>query len=650
MAYPPAYTRTFSFSNFETNNPGQPKPGAQLDAEYDDVSNALTATQNNLALIQRADGKLANGSVGVDQLIPGLFDDVADAIIAAAAIEANRALAYADQAGNSAFAASGSASSASGSAAVAAGAASQSGAAQSIAQTAAADAELSAQNAANSAAVSAQAANDTAGNVAETEDAVEKAYRWAEYLAGPVEPAPDIGPGGTPYPEAVDDGMWSSKWWALKARDIVGVFSHLYWGPHPSAPAHGPDGEEPSQGVIYYDTTYGMMMVWNGTDWVPASDVLSGNIAEYIYEPTADGQRTFYGPDRYGHTLAFDQRFPEDLEVHLDGVLLTRDWANDGTGDYTVDTVNGVVTLVDVAGANLGSVVHIDLVKPRDRAVAAASVSATFVYQATAGQTTFSGVDLFGNNFEVDAAATNDFAVHVNGVLLVNARGTGTGDYDIAIGPPASCTIYDSNGLAAGSVVQIDLLTEVAMGPQGPPGVPGIPGLKGDKGDTGDTGPANSLAIGSVVTGAPGSAAAASITGTPPAQTLNLTLPRGETGPSVNLTIGTVTTGDVAAATITGTSPNFVLHLTLPRAYTLSRYTYLATAGQTAFSGLDLAGNTLNFADGDLVTVHVNGVRLMPNLAGTGDYTENPATDTITILDSDGLTANSVVQIDITRL
>jgi len=102
MARPPAYTRNYSFSNFETNNPGQPKPGVQLDTEYDNVSVAMTGTQAALALIQRDDGRLANGSVGVDQLVPGLFEDVADAIIAAAAIEANRAANYAQSAANSA--------------------------------------------------------------------------------------------------------------------------------------------------------------------------------------------------------------------------------------------------------------------------------------------------------------------------------------------------------------------------------------------------------------------------------------------------------------------------------------------------------------------------------------------------------------------
>lgn len=46
----------------------------------------------------------------------------------------------------------------------------------------------------------------------------------------------------------------------------------------------------------------------------------------------------------------------------------------------------------------------------------------------------------------------------------------------------------------------------------------------------GPAGPANSLSIGTVTTGSPGSSASATITGTPPTQVLNLTIPRGDAG------------------------------------------------------------------------------------------------------------------------
>lgn len=108
----------------------------------------------------------------------------------------------------------------------------------------------------------------------------------------------------------------------------------------------------------------------------------------------------------------------------------------------------------------------------------------------------------------------------------------------------------------------------------------GAIGPAGPKGDTGDTGPANTLSIGTVTTGAAGSSASASITGTAPSQTLSLTIPRGNTGatgatgntgatgPANSLAIGTVTAsapGSAPTATITGTAPSQTLNLTLPR-------------------------------------------------------------------------------------
>ena len=103
----------------------------------------------------------------------------------------------------------------------------------------------------------------------------------------------------------------------------------------------------------------------------------------------------------------------------------------------------------------------------------------------------------------------------------------------------------------------------------------GTPGGVGPQGPAGATGPANSLSIGTVKSGT----AAATITGTAPTQTLNLTLPQGDkgstgsqgatgatgpAGPANTLSIGTVSGGASAAATITGTAPSQTLNLTLP--------------------------------------------------------------------------------------
>jgi hypothetical protein len=124
-----------------------------------------------------------------------------------------------------------------------------------------------------------------------------------------------------------------------------------------------------------------------------------------------------------------------------------------------------------------------------------------------------------------------------------------------------------------------------------------------------------------------GSSAAATITGTAPAQVLSLVLPKGDTGaagaagaagatgsqgvagqagstgpagPANSLTIGTVSEG-TASATITGTAPSQVLNLVLPRGSTGATGAAGATgpqgpagsAASATTSASELTGGTL---------------------------------------------------------
>ncbi len=77
-----------------------------------------------------------------------------------------------------------------------------------------------------------------------------------------------------------------------------------------------------------------------------------------------------------------------------------------------------------------------------------------------------------------------------------------------------------------------------SQGEIGPTGPQGEIGPTGPQGEIGPTGPAGTdgatptLTIGTVDTGAPGTAATATITGTAPNFVLNLTIPQGPTGPA----------------------------------------------------------------------------------------------------------------------
>ena len=69
-------------------------------------------------------------------------------------------------------------------------------------------------------------------------------------------------------------------------------------------------------------------------------------------------------------------------------------------------------------------------------------------------------------------------------------------------------------------------------GEQGPTGPTGEQGPTGPTGEQGPTGETPILTIGTVTTGAPGTEAEATITGTSPNFILNLTIPQGPTGPA----------------------------------------------------------------------------------------------------------------------
>ncbi|WP_302806774.1 hypothetical protein [Cloacibacillus porcorum] len=94
------------------------------------------------------------------------------------------------------------------------------------------------------------------------------------------------------------------------------------------------------------------------------------------------------------------------------------------------------------------------------------------------------------------------------------------------------------------------------------------------KGDIGPSGESATIAIGTVTTGAAGSAASVENAGTPSAALLNFHIPKGETGApgpdgaSATIQVGSVTTGAAgtnASVTNAGTTNAAVLNFTIPR-------------------------------------------------------------------------------------
>jgi hypothetical protein len=67
-ALPEDYDRQRNFTSWQAANPGAIYPGADLDAEFNEVERSIDETQDRLTIIQNSDGSLKNDSVGLDQL------------------------------------------------------------------------------------------------------------------------------------------------------------------------------------------------------------------------------------------------------------------------------------------------------------------------------------------------------------------------------------------------------------------------------------------------------------------------------------------------------------------------------------------------------------------------------------------------------
>lgn len=213
-------------------------------------------------------------------------------------------------------------------------------------------------------------------------------------------------------------------------------------------------------------------------------------------------------------------------------------------------------------------------------AAAASATAAANSATAAAGSATTAGTHATNAGNSATAAANSAALAAAEADEAANASRLTVGT--VTTGAPGTAAAVSIAGAAGSQTVSFtiprgDVGATGAQGATGPQGPQGIQGEQGPQGIQGEAGPANTLSIGTVASGA---SAAATITGTSPNQTLNLTLPKGDkgdtgdtgaTGPANSLSIGTVTAsapGGAASATITGTAPAQTLNLVIPRGET----------------------------------------------------------------------------------
>jgi len=158
-------------------------------------------------------------------------------------------------------------------------------------------------------------------------------------------------------------GLWSAKWWAVYAAQLVDAWNFYYlgaWDHHPMPgevnPRTGIRVPNPlAPGSFYYNTVRGQFYIWDGIKWKTPYTLASGVASRFVHQATAN-QTVFSGADYNGNTPDVGQS-PSD--VHLNGVRLVE------TIDYTIDNETSTLTLA--VGATAGSMVQWDLLVPPDK-------------------------------------------------------------------------------------------------------------------------------------------------------------------------------------------------------------------------------------------------------------------------------------------
>jgi hypothetical protein len=294
------------------------------------ASAASTSASNASSSASAASTSAANAATSVSNASSSASSASTSATNAAASEAAAGASETAAAASESAAATS--ASNAASSASNAASSASSASSSASTATTQATNAASSASAAATSATNAANSATTASGYVSDAADQVTLATTQATNAANSATSA------STSASSAASS--------AAAAAASLDSFDDRYLGAKSSAPTLDNDGNALITGALYYDTTEGLMFVYDGGQWIAASSASQAILTVYKYTATS-GQTTFSGVDDNAATLGYTAG---SIIVTLNGVFL------ESGDDYTATNGSSVVLS---AGATTSDEVNI---------------------------------------------------------------------------------------------------------------------------------------------------------------------------------------------------------------------------------------------------------------------------------------------------
>jgi hypothetical protein len=316
----------------------------------------------------------------------------------AASGSASTASTQATNASNSATAAATSATNASNSATAAATSATNASNSATSASTSASNASTSATNAATSASTATTQASNASTSATNAANSATAAAGSATAASGSASAA------------ATSESNAAAS--AAAAAATLDNFDDRYLGVKTTDPTVDNDGDPLVAGALYYNSTDGVMKVYDGGTWIAASAASQAIMVEYEYTATA-GQTTFTGADDNALTLSYTAG---SIIVTLNGVVLD-------ASDYTATNGNSVVLAV---GASAGDELNVRAFSTFDIAntytqaqVDAFAVKLTGA-QTVAGAKTFSdqpvmsaGISL-GSNGQIVFPATQNASANAN--------------------------------------------------------------------------------------------------------------------------------------------------------------------------------------------------------------------------------------------
>ena len=401
-----------NFADWDRNHPSERVPGDRLDAQFDALLNAYLQLSKRLDSLQRADGKLHASALTPESFPPDLLAPVVRGVLAEAKGLVDDARALHERASQRAFDVEHHAQRI------------EALAAKSSTEfertLAAVEAVLMAQYAlkvevassvARAGALSVDTDNaqrDAARDAALAEDWADVSIAWAEHL-------PDTIPPNILATNAITGEHWSSRWWAMRSANAFGMMAWWYMGAWPGPPPttpFTPTGDPIPPGAMYFDTTTGLMMVWNGSGWTNLAQGPAKATTSSLYYLSAASQTVFpLGvADRFGHTFAFTQASPEGLHALVNGVRL------EPTQDYVVDTVASSVTFVRPLALN--AVVMFDALTPASQLAPSGSVNTVLLSPIVPDgvKTVFTGLTVASNGHAVNVVRNEELFVSVDGV------------------------------------------------------------------------------------------------------------------------------------------------------------------------------------------------------------------------------------------